>query len=48
MAATNEYLKRRAEYNVAHTKFLFTTVSPYGPPPKETILDKILKMRCWS
>ena len=48
MAATKDYLKRRAEYNVAHTKFLFTTVSPYGPPPKETILDKILKMRCWS
>ena len=48
MAATNECLKCSAEYNVAHTKFLFTTVSPYGPPPKETILDKILKMRCWS
>ena len=37
MAATKEYLKRRAEYNVAHTKFLFTTVSPYGPPHKDTI-----------
>ena len=37
MAATNEYLKCRAEYNVAHTKFLFTTVSHYGPPYKETI-----------
>ena len=48
MASTKEHPKRRVEYNVAHTKFLFTTVSPYGPPPKETILDKILKMRCWS
>ena len=38
MAATNEYLKCRAEYNVAHTKFLFTTVSHYGPPYKETIV----------
>ena len=37
MAATKEYLKRRTEYNVAHTKFLFTTVSPYGPPHKDTI-----------
>ena len=37
MAATNEYLKRRAEYNVAHTIFLFTTVSSYGPPHKGTI-----------
>ena len=37
MAATKEYLKRRAEYNVAHTKFFFTTVSPYGPPQKDAI-----------
>ena len=37
MAATKEYLKRRAEYNIAHTKFLFTTKSPYGPPHKDTI-----------
>ena len=37
MAATKEYLKRRAECNVAHTKFLFITVSPYGPPHKDTI-----------
>ena len=37
MAATKEYLKRWTEYNVAHTKFLFTTVSPYGPPHKDTI-----------
>ena len=34
MAATNEYLERRAEYNITHKKFLFTTVSPYGPPHK--------------
>ena len=37
MAATKEFLKRRTEYNVAHTKFLFTTVSHYGPPHKDTI-----------
>ena len=37
MAATKEFLKCRTEYNVAHTKFLFTTVSPYGPPHKDTI-----------
>ena len=37
MAATKEYLKRRAECNVAHTKFLFITVSTYGPPHKDTI-----------
>ena len=37
MAATKEYLKRRAEYSVAHTKFLFTNVNPYGPPHKDTI-----------
>ena len=37
MAATMEYLKHRAEYNVGHTNFLFTTVSPYGPPHKNTI-----------
>ena len=37
MAATKEYLKRRAEYNVVHTKFLFTTVSTFGPPHKDTI-----------
>ena len=37
MAATMEYLKCMAEYNVADTKFLFTTVSPYGPSHKDTI-----------
>ena len=37
MAATKEYLKRQAEYNVAHTEFFFTTASPYGPPHKDTI-----------
>ena len=37
MAAIKEYLKRRTEYNVAHTKFLFTTASPYGPAHKDTI-----------
>ena len=37
MAATKEYLKRRAEYNVAHTKCLFTTVSPCGPSQSDTI-----------
>ena len=37
MAATKEYLKRRAECNVTHTKVLFTTVSHFGPPHKETI-----------
>ena len=31
MAATKGYLKRRAEYNIVHTKFLFTTVGPYVP-----------------
>ena len=36
LTATQEYLKRRAEY-IAHTKFLFTTVSPYGPPHKDAI-----------
>ena len=34
MDATNEYLKRRTEYNVVHTRPLFTTVSPYRPPHK--------------
>ena len=38
MAATNECLKRKAEYNVSHTMFsLFTTVSPYGLPHKGTL-----------
>ena len=37
IAATKEYLKRRAECNVAYKKFLFTTISPYGPPHKDTI-----------
>ena len=37
MATTNEYLKRRAEYSVAHTKVLVTTVSPYGPLHKGKI-----------
>ena len=37
MDATNEYLERRAECNVAHTKFLFTTASPHGRPHKNTI-----------
>ena len=37
MATTKEYLKHRTEYNVGHTNFLFTTVSPYGPPHKYTI-----------
>ena len=37
MAATKEYLKPRAEYNVAHTKFMFTTASPYDPPHTDTI-----------
>ena len=37
MAATKEYVKCRAEYNIAHTKFLFTTKSPDGPPHKDTI-----------
>ena len=37
MAATKEYVKRRAQYNIAYTKFLFTTVSPFGPPHKDTI-----------
>ena len=35
--STREYLKRRAEYNDVHTKFLFTTVSPYGPTHKDAI-----------
>ena len=34
MTATKEY---PTEYNVAHTKFLITTISPYGPPHKDTI-----------
>ena len=38
MAATKEYLKRRAKYNVNHTKFLFTTVSSYDPPHRDTIV----------
>ena len=38
MAATKEYLKRRAEYNVAYTKFLFTTLSLYVPPHKDRIV----------
>lgn len=37
MAAINEYLKCRSEYNIAHIKLLFTFVSPYGPLPKDTI-----------
>ena len=37
MTAINEYLKHRADYNVAHAKFLFTTVSPYGPSHKDII-----------
>ena len=37
MAATKEYLKWRAEHNVAHRKFLFTTASPYSSPHKGTI-----------
>ena len=37
MTATKEYLKPRAEYNVAHTKFMFTTASPDDPPHKDTI-----------
>ena len=35
--ATNEYLKRRSEYHVAHTKFLFTKVCTYGPLHKHTV-----------
>ena len=38
MAATNEYLKRRAEYSVAHTEVLVTTVSHYGPFHKDKII----------
>ena len=34
MTATKEY---PTEYNVAHTKFLITTISPYGLPHKDTI-----------
>ena len=34
MNATNQYLKRRTEYNVAHTKFLFTTLSSHRAPHK--------------
>ena len=34
MTATSGHLKRKAEYNVAHKKFLFTTVSPYYPLTK--------------
>ena len=37
MTATKKCLKHRAEYNVAHTKCLFMTVSPYGPTYKDTI-----------
>ena len=38
MAATNECLKRKAEYNVSHAMFsLFTTVSPYDLPHKGTL-----------
>ena len=37
MAATKEYLKCRAECKIAHAKFLFNTVSPYGQPHKDTI-----------
>ena len=37
MAVTKEYLKRRAEYSVAHAKFLFANVNPYGPPHKDAI-----------
>ena len=37
MAAAKEYLKRRAEYIVADTKFLFTTVSSCGSSHKHTI-----------
>ena len=37
MAATNECLKRKTEYNVSHTIFsLFTTVSLYVLPRKDT------------
>ena len=41
MAATMEHLKHRAEYNVAHTKFLFTTASSYGLQHKDTIAKTI-------
>ena len=37
MAATKKYLKRRTEYNAAHTEFLFTTLRPNGPPHKDTL-----------
>ena len=38
MAATNECLKRKTEYNVSHTIFsLLTTVNPYGLPRKGTL-----------
>ena len=29
------------QFNVAHTKFLFTTVTPYGPPHKEAIARRV-------
>ena len=38
MAPTKGYLRRRAQYNVAHTKLLFATVSSYDPTHKETIV----------
>ena len=37
MASAKEHPKRRVEYNVARTKFFFTTVTPYGQPHKNTI-----------
>ena len=37
MAAIKEYLKRSAECNVPHTKFLFTAVSSSGAPHKDTV-----------
>ena len=33
MNSTDEYLKCRTEYSVAHT--IFPSVSPYGPPHKD-------------
>ena len=42
---TKEYLKRGAEYNVVHAKFLFTIVSPYGPPQKDTIATWVKNTR---
>ena len=38
MAATKEY---PTEYNVAHTKILITTLSPYGLPHKDTIARRV-------